>query len=110
MSKIIILISGILISAITVYGDFFVKNASLSNSVWNKWLLIGGLIYGLTAIGWVYALKFVKLSTFGVIYCVSSVILVVALSVFVFHEKLSTPEIIGIMLGIISLILLYRFS
>src|ERR1035437_2088931 len=99
MSKILILISGILISAITVYGDFFVKKASLSSSVWNKWLLIGGLIYGLTAIGCVYALKFAKLSTFGVIYCVSSVILVVALSVFVFHEKLSILEMVGILFG-----------
>jgi drug/metabolite transporter (DMT)-like permease len=109
VSKILILVSGILISAITVCGDFFVKKASLLNNVWNRWLLIGGIIYGLTAIGWVYALRFAKLSTFGVIYCVSSVILVVFLSVLVFHEKLSTLEIFGICLGILSLILLYRF-
>ncbi|MFA5652397.1 MAG: EamA family transporter [Candidatus Paceibacterota bacterium] len=110
MSKILILIAGILISAITVFGDFFVKKASLTNSVWNKWLFIGASIYALTAIGWAYALKFAKLSTFGVIYGVSSVMLVVALSVFVFHEKLSTLEVVGILLGIISLILLYKFS
>ena len=110
MPKILILITGILISAITVYADFFVKKASLLSNVWNKWLLAGAFIYGLTAIGWVFTLREAKLSTLGVIYGVSTIILVVALSVFVFHEKLSTLEIIGILLGIISLVILYKFS
>lgn len=110
MSKIVVFLIAISLSVITVLADFFVKKSSLLNNVWNKWLLAGAVVYGLTAIGWVFTMKNAKLSTLGVIYGVSSVILVVVLSVFVFHEKISTLEIIGILLGIISLILLYRFS
>jgi uncharacterized membrane protein len=108
--EIIIFIIAIVLSIITVGADYFVKKASLVNNIWNFWLLIGAFIYALTAIGWAMLLKEAKLSTLGVIYGVTSVIFVVALSVLVFHEKLSIPEIIGILLGIISLILLYRFS
>lgn len=73
-------------------------------------MLIGALVYGLTAIGWVFVMKSVKLSTLGVVYGVSCIILLAIVSVFVFNEKISIPEIIGISLGLSSLILLYRFS
>jgi drug/metabolite transporter (DMT)-like permease len=110
MSEIIAFILAISLSAITVVGDLFVKESSLSNNVWNKWLLFGAAIYGLTAIGWVYVMKSIKLSTLGTIYGISLIILLTLSSIFILHEKLSIPEVIGIVLGIISLILLYRFS
>jgi len=110
MSKLIAFLIAISLSAVTVLADYFIKKSSLLNSVWNKWLLIGALIYGFTAIGWVFVMKSVKLSTLGVIYGVSCIILLTIVSVFVFNEKISVPEIIGVSLGLLSLILLYRFS
>jgi hypothetical protein len=50
MSKLIAFLIAISLSAVTVLADYFIKKSSLLNSVWNKWLLIGALIYGFTAI------------------------------------------------------------
>ncbi len=110
MSKFIAFITAIFLSAIAVLADYFIKKASQLPNIWNKSLLIGAVIYGLSAIGWVIVMKSMKLSTLGVIFGLSCIIMVTAISVFIFHEKLSTIEIIGILLGIISLTILYRFS
>lgn len=110
MSKIIAFIVVISLSGVTVFADFLIKKASLLNNVWNKWILAGAIIYGLSAIGWVIVMKSIKLSTLGVIYGVSCIILLALVSVFIFHEKLSVWEIIGIFFGIVSLVLLYKFS
>ena len=110
MSKIIIFILAISLSAITVLADYFIKKASLFGNVWNRWILAGAVIYGLTAIGWVFIMKNMKLSTLGVIYGVSCIIMLTFISVYFFHEKLSLLEILGILLGVLSLIVLYRFS
>ena len=110
MSKLLGFFVAILLSAVAVLADYFIKKASLLPSIWNKSLLIGAVIYGLSAIGWVVVMKSMKLSTLGVIFGLSCIIMVTAISVFIFHEKLSTIEIIGILLGIISLTILYRFS
>jgi len=63
MTKFIALIIALSLSAITVLSDYFVKKASLESTVWNKWLALGAVIYGLTAIGWVFVMKGMKLST-----------------------------------------------
>jgi drug/metabolite transporter (DMT)-like permease len=110
MTKLIALIIAILLSAITVLSDAFIKKASLENSVWNKWLIFGAVIYGLTAIGWVFVMKSMKLSTLGVIYGISCIAILALVSVFVFHEKISLAEVVGILLGISSIIILYKFA
>ena len=110
MSKLTAFLVAIFLSAITVIADSFVKKSSLLDSIYNRYLLVGGLIYALTAIGWFFVMKDIKLSTLGVIYGVSCIILLTLVSVFVFNEKLSIFELIGILLGVMSIIVLYRFS
>lgn len=104
-------IAGILLSLITVIADVLIKHSSLQSSFsgW-KLLLIGALIYGLTAFGWFFVLRKIKLSTAGVLYAVSCVLLITLVSIFYFKEKITSSEIIGIIFAIISLILLYRFA
>lgn len=110
MSKLLAFFVAILLSGVAVLADYFIKKASLLPSIWNKNLLIGATIYGLSAIGWVIVMKSMKLSTLGVIFGLSCIILVTAISVTIFHEKLSTMEVIGIIFAILSMIFLYRFS
>ncbi|MFA6027863.1 MAG: hypothetical protein WC752_02975 [Patescibacteria group bacterium] len=102
---------GIAISIITVIADAFVKHASLQNS-FSGWrmLIIGAVIYGLTALGWFFVMRKIKLSTIGVLYGVSCVVLLTLVSVFYFKEKINPIEIFGIVLAIISLIILSRFA
>ncbi len=110
MPKMIAILIAISLSTITVISDAFVKKASLQHSVWNHWLVIGAVIYAATAIGWVYVMKSVKLSTLGVIYGITCITLLTAISVLVFHEKITALEIVGIFMGIGSIILLARFG
>lgn len=110
MTKFIALIIAISLSIITVLADYFIKKASLQNNVWSKWLVLGAIVYGLTAVGWFFVMKNMKLSTLGAIYGISCITILTIVSVFVFHEKISTIEIIGILLGMASIMILYKFA
>ncbi len=105
------LLLGIELSLVTVVGDFFIKSASLQQgfSGW-KTLIFGAVIYGATALGWFFVAQKIKLSTLGVLYAVSCVVFLTLLSVFYFKEKISSFEIIGVILAIISLVILSKFA
>ncbi len=102
---------GIGLSAITVLADAFIKHASLQNafSGWQM-LILGAIIYGLTAFGWFFVMRKLKLSTLGVLYGVSVIIILTLVSVFYFKERINSMEMFGIALAIISLIILSRFA
>jgi len=102
---------GIGLSIITVLADVIIKQASLQNafSGW-RMLILGAIIYGLTAFGWFFVMRKIKLSTSGVLYAISCVVLLTFASVFYFKEKISLLEIIGISMAIFSLIILSRFT
>jgi len=55
-------------------------------------------------------MKYLKLSTIGVYYGISSLLFLVLTGVFYFKEKLGMMEVFGIILAIISLIILGRFA
>lgn len=99
------------LSIITVLADAFIKNASFQNG-FNGWLLLtfGCLVYALTGLGWFFVMRHVKLSTSGVIYGITCILLLAAASVFYFKEKISSIEVVGICLAIISIIILVRFA
>ena len=102
---------GIGLSLITVLADSLIKHASLQNafSGWQM-LISGAIIYGLTAFGWFFVMRKIKLSTLGVLYAVSVVVFLTLVSVFYFKEKISTIEIVGISMAIVSLVILSRFA
>jgi drug/metabolite transporter (DMT)-like permease len=102
---------GIGLSAITVLADALIKHSSLQNafSGWQM-LILGAIIYGLTAFGWFFVMRKIKLSTLGVLYGVSCIILLTLVSVFYFKEKITSLELFGILLGLVSLIILSRFT
>jgi drug/metabolite transporter (DMT)-like permease len=112
MDKVFIaILVGIGLSIITVLGDSFVKSASLQSqfSGW-KLLVAGALIYGLTAFGWFFVMRDLKLATAGVLYSLSTVIFLTIVSLVYFKEDINAMETAGIALAIISLILLARFA
>ena len=98
-------------SALGVAGDYLLKLASADVSHTNFKLLAAGVfVYALTALGWFYALAHLKLAVVGVIYSVSTVLLLTLLGAFYFREHLSYMEILGLVLALLSLILLARFA
>lgn len=102
---------GIGLSAVTVFADFVIKQASLQNSFsgW-KLLLAGAVIYGMTALGWFFVMRNIKLSTLGALYGVSCVLFLTLVSIFYFKESIVPLELLGIGMAIFSLIILARFA
>ena len=97
-------------SVLGVVGDYFLKIAGISKNTDLRWFILGVLIYALTAFGWFYAIRHLKLEYVGVIYSLSTVLLLTALGTFYFGESLSAREILGIGLAVASILLLARFA
>ena len=98
-------------SVIGVVGDYFLKLASsIDNPAKSIWFYVGFVFYASTAFGWVFVMKHLKLATIGVLYSVTIILLLALMGIVLFNEKLSSYEIIGIVMAIGSLILLSRFA
>jgi small multidrug resistance pump len=98
-------------SIVGVTGDYFLKLASAqSEPLRSKWFYIGFAVYATTAFGWVFVMKYLKLSTIGVVYSISMVLLLTAIGVIWFRETLNAYEIAGLLMAVASLVLLTRFS
>jgi uncharacterized membrane protein len=94
---------------LTIIGDYCIKKASmLPNFSGYKVFLLGGLLYGASAIGWFWVYRTTKFFTVGAIHSFGIIILTTVLSVAIFKEKINTWEILGLLLGTISLIILLR--
>ena len=99
------------LSSFVVLGDYFIKvSGSGSNYINYKYFFIGMFIYATSAIGWFYVMKHIKISSLGVGYSLTTVILLALVGVFIFNEQLNFYDIIGIVLGIISITILIRFT
>ena len=100
-----------LLSFIGVVGDYFVKLSSKGPRYieW-RWLCVGAAIYASTALGWFFPLKHSQLAALGVIYGVSTVLFLALMGLIYFKQTLYPSEVIGMIFGIISLILLVRFA
>jgi small multidrug resistance pump len=98
-------------SIVGVTGDYFLKLASAeSDTLRTRWFYIGFAVYASTAFGWVFVMKYLKLSTIGVVYSISMVLLLTGIGVFRFRESLNGYEIAGLVMAVASLVLLTRFS
>jgi drug/metabolite transporter (DMT)-like permease len=107
--RVLLVIIGIAI--ISVIGDYFLKLASLEpHAVQNRLFLVGCVIYMLSALGWVYIMRHIKLGPLGVIYSLSISILLTALGVLVFGETLNRYELAGFGFGLLAIVLLGRFG
>ena len=64
----------VLFSALTVLADVLIKKAADQNQLWSVFFFGGAVVYGLSAFGWLYALRTLNLATLGGIYSLSTVI------------------------------------
>ena len=104
------LVAVLALSVLGVGGDWCLKVASTKPTVDPPWFAGGVLAYTLSAFGWVYVLRRLKLATVGVYYCISTVLLLTLLGAVVYRETLRGPEIAGILAAIAALVLLGRFA
>ncbi|VTT97656.1 EamA-like transporter family OS=Singulisphaera acidiphila (strain ATCC BAA-1392 / DSM 18658 / VKM B-2454 / MOB10) GN=Sinac_7175 PE=4 SV=1 [Gemmataceae bacterium] len=98
-------------SLVGVVGDYFLKLASRDdNPLATRWFYVGFAFYASTAFGWVFVMRHLKLGTIGVLYSVSMIVLLTAIGVLAFDEKLHTGEVVGLVLAVASIVLLVRFA
>lgn len=101
-----------LATALSILGaaaDTFLKAASHQPQPFlNLWFILGALATMAFAIGWVFLMQVMKLGTAGMLYAVSSSLLLVAAGYLIFGERLTTAEITGVAMALGSFVLLGR--
>jgi len=111
MTNLIPILIVISLEGVGVLADYFIKLAGNgSKYITYPFFIVGMIIYALTAFGWFYVMKHIKLSTLGIFYSVTTAILLAFVGTIFFKEHLNLYDILGITLGIISIIILARFS
>lgn len=105
------IIVGIALSAVTVLGDVLIKTAA-DKAGWSGWwlLVIGAVVYGATAFGWFYVMRYDELTDVGVLYAVSTVVILFGVSGLYFKEHIAPMEIVGLVMAVVALILMLRFQ
>ena len=92
---------------VTIVGDYFVKLASTrSDGLISFHLLLGGLFYGVSVVGWYYLMKTHSLAVIGGLYSAATILILAALGFFVFKEAIGLREGIGISLAFVSVVIL----
>ena len=101
----------LIVELVCLWGDYCLKKASMEQN-WEGWRLIlaGCFLYAVSAIGFFYLMRSFKVFTLGVLHSFAVILLSVILSLVVFNEKINAREILGLILGIISIVLLVRFQ
>src|SRR5262245_43601635 len=101
----------LLIAVFTLVGDYFLKLASQREASFTSWAFVVGIIvYGSTAVGWVLVMKHMPLATMGVWYSIVTICLLTGLGVFVFGESFSLRDGAGLLLAFAALAMMSRFA
>ena len=112
MERLLPFLTVLLMSLTALLGDYFLKLAGSKEAVDldPRLFCLGIFCQLLSLCGWFYAMKYFSLTTLGVYYSVSTILFLTALGVFVFNERLTTHEIVGVCVALGSLFLLWRFA
>jgi multidrug transporter EmrE-like cation transporter len=88
----------------SVIGDAMVKKAANGASSW--WAFGAALIYAVCTIGWYRVMKTTRLATIAPLYSSAILLLLVALGVFMFGERLRVRDGIAVGLVLVAIYIL----
>ncbi|MCA1603319.1 MAG: transporter [Acidobacteria bacterium] len=99
------------LAAVGVLADYFLKLASeRTNSAQSKWFWLGLSVYALMAGGWVYVMRHLSFAQIGIVYSVSTILLLIIVGTLVLKETLHLSEILGVAMAVGALLLLARLG
>lgn len=87
-----------------IAGDVYFKHWAVGNDT--KMFLSGALLYLIGGAAWGFSLKYESLSKAISVFTIANLLIVVIIGALYFKEHLSTTNMIGIGLGITSLVLI----
>ena len=92
-------------------ADYFLKLASdQAQSAQSKWFWLGLIVYASMAGGWVYVMRHLSFAEIGIVYSVSTVLLLTLVGTLVLKETLRGHEVLGVAMAVGSVLLLARFG
>jgi len=95
------------IVASTLFGDYLIKLASDEDGgLASLRFVFGMVLYGLPAIGWFFLMRSHSLAAIGVLYSVTTLLLLAALGTIVFKEAFGTREIFGLSLAVAAVVVM----
>lgn len=100
------MVAFIVLGLIHCLGDYFLKKASISFSWWYVALAMG--LWMMTTPGYLWLMKIAKLATLASIGAAVNIIVMVVMGITIFHEHLTTREIIGVVLAIAAIAMFYK--
>jgi drug/metabolite transporter (DMT)-like permease len=99
------------LAGIGVLADYFLKLASQrADSSQSPWFWLGLVVYAGMAGGWVYVMRHLSFAELGIVYSVTTVLLLTLVGVVALKETLHGYEMLGAAMAIGSLVLLARFG
>lgn len=98
-----------ILAVTTLAGDYLIKLSSQHpGGLTSHHFLLGALFYALPAVGWFVLMRSHSLAALGVYYSVSTLVMMALLGFFVFGERLSGRDLIGLALGIAAVVVMTR--
>lgn len=105
------LLVAMFLAGVGVLADYLLKLASnQAHSMQSKWFWLGLVVYAGMAGGWVYVMRHLSFAQIGVVYSVSTVLLLTLVGTLVLKEPLRGHEVLGAGMAVGSLLLLARFG
>ena len=72
--------------------------------------MLGCVLTAAFAVGWVFLMQSMKIATAGIVYAVSSALLLVLVGVVCFGERLTASEVTGVAMALGAVVLLGRLT
>lgn len=92
----------------TIVADYFLKLASASSRPYgNPNFIMGSVLYGITALGWVSLMTTESLAKISVLYSAFTIIALAAVGATLFKESISYTQGVGLLMAVASVVLMY---
>lgn len=110
-AKLLALLVAAGLAGLGVLADYFLKLASTREvSARSAWFWLGVGVYAAMAGGWVYVMRHLSFAEIGIVYSMTTVLLLTLVGVVVLKESLHGYEVLGASMALGSLLLLARFG
>lgn len=97
------LLAVVALSALTALADVLVKKAAVDDNVVSPYLFLAAVIFGVSAYGWFFVLKYINLATLGGVYSLVTILLLVLAGIVIFGERLAVADVLVIVVSIVAL-------